>query len=83
MGGDWFTENVTLVHGLLEGAGLGRVKERKEVHGTGRPYRNVGVNYRYTLRNVPGERGSHVHVVTSQSCRVRVGPCIACLYSGL
>ena len=40
-------------------------------------------NYRYASRNVPGERRSHVHFVTSQSCRVMVGPCIVCLYSGL
>ena len=83
MGGHWFTESVTLVHGLVEGAGLGRVKERKEVHGTDRPYRNVGVNYRYTLQNVPEERRSHVHIVRSQSSRGRVGPCIMCLHSGL
>jgi len=83
VGGDWFTENVTLVRGLVEGAGLGRGKERKEIHGTDRLYRNVGVNYRYTSRNVPGERRSQVQFVTLQSCRVRVGPCIVCLYSGL
>lgn len=71
MGGDWFTENVSLVHGLVEGARLGR---GKEVHGTNRLYRNVGVKYTYTLRKVTGERRSEVHFVTSQSCRVRVGP---------
>jgi len=83
VGGDWFTENVTLFHGLVESAGLGRGKERKKVYGTDRMYRNVGVNYRYMLRNVPGERRFQVHFVTSQSCCVRVGPCIVCLYSGL
>jgi hypothetical protein len=80
VGGDWFTENVTLVHGLGKGAGLGR---GKKVHGTNRLYRNVGVKYTYTLRKVTGERWSEVDFVTSQSCRVRVGPCIVFLYSGL
>jgi len=76
VGGDWFTENVTLVYGLVEGAGLGRGKEREEVHRTDRLYRNVGVNYRCTLRNVPAEQRFQVHFVTSQSSSVRVGPCI-------
>jgi hypothetical protein len=58
VGGDWFTENMTLVHGLVEDGGLRRGKEREDVHGTYRLYRNVGVNYRYTLRSVPGARRS-------------------------
>jgi hypothetical protein len=81
--GDWLTENVTLVYGLVEGAGLGKGKGRKEVHETDRLYRNVGLNYRYTLRNVTGERRFQVNFVTSQSYSVTLGPSIVYLYSRL
>jgi hypothetical protein len=83
VGGDWFTEKVTLVYGLVEGAGLGRGKERKEVHETDTLYRNVDVNYRYKLRNVTGERRFQVNFVTSQTYSVTVGPSIVYLYSRL
>ena len=61
MVGDWFTESLALVNVLVVGAGLGRGEERKEGCGTDRLYQNVGVNYQYTLRNVPGERSTHVY----------------------
>jgi hypothetical protein len=54
VGGDWFTENVTLVHGLVEGARLGK---EKEVHGTNRLYRKFGVKYTYTLQKSQDSEG--------------------------
>ena len=83
MVGDWFTESLALVNVLVVGAGLGRGEERKEGCGTDRLYQNVGVNYQYTLRNVPGERRSQIKFVTWQFHRVGLSPCILCLYSGL
>jgi len=69
--GDWFKQNVTLVHGLVEGGGLR--KGRKYMEPIGFPETSVST-YQSTLCNFPEERRSHLYRGGSG--------CVGALHSG-